>query len=509
ELLSYDVRIALLQAQRELFVRELPLVEGRLGALRDAITARQKAEAAEAKTEAERAEREALDKHPTIRSVIEKNAALSTEVAATVDRLGQTQAARKAVEAEAQQIEKDFKGARQKIEIAGLSQALGQVLREQRRKLPDTRRYHQDSKDRQAEIARVGLGVLQLEEQRSASMDVPTRVRRLMDAEVDSSIPPEERGRIEAELQTLLNDQQAIYGRLSEAYTSYLRALGELDFAERRLIDGAQGYAAFLDQRLLWIPSARPLGVKAGEDLWSATLWLFSPRHWLQVLQSFTGAGARGASDLIFASLFLLALGLLGMQRRWQAKIEAVSAQVANPHSDRFVLTLQALSLTALTAAPLPLLLATLGWRLKGIDEASASAFPRAVGEGLIHIALPLFFFVAFYRLCRTDGVAEDHFRWRESALTVLRRHLRWLIPVALPALFVTAVVGWEAQEVHRDSLGRLAFIVSMMAFTVFAERILNPKGGVFAEQLRRHPKRWLARLRYLWYPLGVGIPFL
>lgn len=509
ELLSYDVRIALLQAQRELLARELPLAEGHLSALRDAIAARQKAEAEQVRTEAERAEREALGKHPTIRRVIEKNAALSTELAATLDRLGQTQAARKAIEAQAKQIEKDFKGARKKIEIAGLSQALGQVLREQRRKLPDTRRYHQDTKDRQADIARVGLRVLQLEEQRSAAMDVPTRVGRLMDAQVDSSIPPAERGRIKAELQKLLNDQQGMYGRLAEAYTSYLRALGELDFAERRLIDGAQGYAAFLDQRLLWIPSARPLGVKAGKDLWSATLWLFSPTQWLQVLQSFTGPGARGASDLIFAGLFLLLLALLGMQRRWQAKIEAISAQVADPHSDRFLLTLQALLLTALTAAPLPLLLATLGWRLQGIYAAAAPAFPRAVGDGLTHIAPPLFFFIAFYRLCRPDGVAEDHFRWRESALTVLRRHLAWLIPVALPALFVTAVVGWEAPEVYRDSLGRLAFIVSMMAFTVFAQRILRPKGGVFAEQLRRDPNRWLARLRYLWYPLGAGVPFI
>ncbi|MDQ3774644.1 MAG: hypothetical protein M3461_09875 [Pseudomonadota bacterium] len=218
ELLSYDVRIALLQAQRELLARELPLVEGQLGALRDAIAARQKAEAAEARTEAERAEREALGKHPTIRRVIEKDAALSEELAATLDRFGQTQAASKAVEAQAKQIEKDFKGARQKIEIAGLSQALGQLLREQRRKLPDTRRYHQNTKDRQAEIARVGLGVLQLEERRSAAMDVPTRVGRLMDAEVDSSIPPGERDRIKAELQKLLHDQQGMYGRLAEAY---------------------------------------------------------------------------------------------------------------------------------------------------------------------------------------------------------------------------------------------------------------------------------------------------
>ena len=121
ELLSYDVRIALLQAQRELLARELPLAEGRLGALRDAIAARQKAEAEQARTEAERAEREALGKHPTIQRVIERNAALSTELAATLDRLEKTQTDRKAVEAQAKRIEKDFKAARKKIEIAGLS----------------------------------------------------------------------------------------------------------------------------------------------------------------------------------------------------------------------------------------------------------------------------------------------------------------------------------------------------------------------------------------------------
>jgi small-conductance mechanosensitive channel len=96
----------LLQAQRELLARELPLVEGQLGALRDAIATRQKAEAEQARTEAERAEREALGKHPTIRRVIEKNATLSEELAATLDCFGQTQAASKAVEAQAKQIKK-------------------------------------------------------------------------------------------------------------------------------------------------------------------------------------------------------------------------------------------------------------------------------------------------------------------------------------------------------------------------------------------------------------------
>jgi Small-conductance mechanosensitive channel len=506
ELLSYDVRIELLNVQRDLAGRELPRAEARLKALRDAITERQKAEAEQAQAEVERAEREALGKHPAIRRVVVENTALSGELAATVERLGQTNAARESAEAQAQQIEQDFQSAKQKLEIAGLSQALGQVLREQRRKLLDVSRYHQETKDRQAEIARVGLGALHVEEH-YATKELEAVVGQIMSVQVDSTVPPEQRAKIENELRKLLGDRQGILDRLADAYTSYLRALGEVDFAERRLIDSAQGYAAFLDERLVWIPSARPFGIKTVRDLGNATAWLLAPPHWLQALHAFALRDIRGPSQLVLTGLLLLVLALFALQRRLKAKIDAISVQVAKPHSDRFVLTLQALLLTVLLAAPLPLFMATLGWRLQETAELAASEFPRAVGEGLTHIALPLFFFIAFYRLCRIDGVAEDHFRWRASALKLLRKHLSWLIPVALPAMFITAVVGWQAEEAQRDSLGRLAFIVSMIAFAVFAQRILRPKGGVFEEELRRNPHGWLSRLRYIWYPLGIGIP--
>ncbi|MGQ0594411.1 MAG: mechanosensitive ion channel domain-containing protein [Gammaproteobacteria bacterium] len=507
EISSYDARMGLLNAQRELAARDLLRSEARVNALRDAITARQRSEAAEAQAQAEQAERDAMGKHPAIRRVIGENAALTKELADTVERLGKTNADRESAEAQAKQIEKDFQSAKQKFEIAGLSQALGQVLREQRRRLPDVSRYERATKKRQDEVARVGLGLLQVEEKRNVIKGPKTALRRIMTMEVDSALPPEERSTIEDEMRGLLKDQRGLLDRLSEAYGSYLRALGELDFAQRRRIDGAQGYATFLDERLLWIPSAGAVGLQTVEDLGSATAWLLSPSHWLETTQAFGWRDGREPQQLVLVGLLLVVMVLLALRRRLQARIEAISALVARPNTDRFLLTVQALSLTLLVAAPLPLLVGTLGWFLQGMPEAPADAFPRAVGDGLSHIALPWFFFSALYRLCRTDGVAEHHFHWRESALKLLRHHLSWLIPVALPSMFVTGVVGWQAEEAHRDSLGRLAFIASMIAFAVFGQRILRPNGGVLEEELRRNPHGWLSRLRYLWYPIGAGIP--
>ncbi|MGH8478912.1 MAG: mechanosensitive ion channel domain-containing protein [Gammaproteobacteria bacterium] len=506
EISSHDARMGLLNARRELAARDLLQSEARVNALRDAITARQRSEAAEARAQAEQAERDAMGKHPAIRRVIGENAALTKELADTVERLGKTNADRESAEAQAKQIEKDFQSAKQKFEIAGLSQALGQVLREQRRRLPDVSRYERATKKRQDEVARIGLGLLQVEEKRNAIKGPKTALRRIM-MEVDSAVPPKERSTIEDEMRGLLKDQRGLLDRLSEAYGSYLRALGELDFAQRRRIDAAQGYATFLDERLLWIPSAGAVGLQTVGDLGSATAWLLSPSHWLEAAQVFGWRDGREPQQLVLVGLLSVVMVLLALRRRLQARIEAISAQVAKPHSDRFLLTLQALSLTLLVAAPLPLLVGTLGWFLQGMPEATAGAFPRAVGDGLSHIALPWFFFFALYRLCRIDGVAEDHFHWRESALKLLRHHLSWLIPVALPAMFITGVVGWQAGEAHRDSLGRLAFIASMVAFAVFGQRILRPNGGVLEEEMHRNPHGWLSRLRYLWYSIGAGIP--
>jgi len=58
-----------------------------------------------------------------------------------------------------------------------------------------------------------------------------------------------------------------------------------------------------------------------------------------------------------------------------------------------------------------------------------------------------------------------------------------------------------------RDSLGRLAFIGAMVGVSVFAARVLRFSGAVVSTLVKRHGHGWLARLRFIWYPLAVGVP--
>ena len=196
---------------------------------------------------------------------------MSRELAAVVDGLGRATAKREATSKQLEQLEQDFQSARQKLEIAGLSQALGQILREQRRKLPELGRYDRDSRERQQAIAEVGLNQLRIEDNRRALRGIKRVLDRLMGAGDHTALPPEQQQAIRADLRTLVKDQRRLLDRLADAYTSYLRALGDVDFVHKQLVDKAQQYALFLNEHLLWIPSSRPVGFATLHNLVLAT----------------------------------------------------------------------------------------------------------------------------------------------------------------------------------------------------------------------------------------------
>src|SRR5699024_4859558 len=99
-------------------------------------------------------------------------------------------------------------------------------------------------------------------------------------------------------------------------------------------------------------------------------------------------------------------------------------------------LTIRALIVTLLAAAPWPLLTAFTGWLL--LNSGETPEFVKAVGTGLIAISLPLFIMHGFQLLCRRDnGVAEAHFGWHQQVVAIWWRNITWALPIVLPALFI------------------------------------------------------------------------
>lgn len=498
ELLSQGPRHDRLQAERDKSALDLKLLQASRRALEEQLIQRRQVEAAQAKAEAQAATREAAGKHPLVQKLAEQNAALTEELAASAAALDKLTRETAAAEDRSMHVAEEFRSARQRLEISGVTQALGQVLLDRRQSLPDARVYRRAAQAREVAIAEASLRQIRHNEERLALRDPDAYLYGLLQV-----VPPAERTEaLRAELRGLVERRRELLDQTQAGEDAYLRALGELDYASNQLMRTVQSYEGFLAERLLWVRSSAPVGRATITDLPSALAWALSPINWLEVVQLVVYEAT--SSPLLWLQL-LPVLALYWKARTMRSALMATAEPLRRVRTEGFRYTLQGLALTALLAAPLPLLTAALGWQLTVSVE--ATAFTKAIGAGVLAVSTGLFTLRAFYLLCVSGGVAERHFLWSGAVLKVIRRNFSWAIPVLIPLGFVASVFHSYEDLSYSGSLGRLAVVALMLGLAVFTARLAHPAKGVFQNLLALNPHGMAARLRKLWYPLVVAAP--
>ncbi len=497
ELLSQPARVDLLKAQRDQAAGSAERLTARVRLMEEGVARRRRAEAAAAQAEAEETQRRASGKHPLVQALADQNAALSEELGDMASRLEAVTARENAATESAKRVEENFRSARQKVEIAGLSHALGKVLLEQSRDLPDARFFRRETRERERRIAESGLRQIRHEEERRELHSIGEYVDS-----ITAELHLTEQARLRGELERLVRSRRELLDRAIATDDAYLQALGELDFAQRRLLDNVEAYERFLDSRLLWIRTAPPPNLETLTGTVREAAILLQPHHWQQVL---------GALSVPGPQVFILVLGLLFFgvitwkSGQVRAFMHASGESVGRIRSDRIASTVQALGATLFLATPWPLLAFAVGMQLRLVDE--PGDFAQAVSSGLVWLAPPLFYLNAFRVMCEPRGLAAAHFRWPEPSLALLRRQLRWLMIVFLPATFIAVVLITFDVAMLGGGLGRLAFVVMMAALAHFLYRILHPETGVLEHFYAREPTSAVARLRHVLFALGIAVP--
>ncbi len=147
-------------ARVELLKTEYQLLDIQKNALNPVVTAienltfelRQQ-EAKEMQDALSQAEKEVSGKHPLIQESTRENIQYSRDLQEITAKIEQYSEQKTKVEAQSSEIETDFKSAEKKISLAGLSPALGKILREQRRNLSIQDEFEQQSQTIQNETA--------------------------------------------------------------------------------------------------------------------------------------------------------------------------------------------------------------------------------------------------------------------------------------------------------------------------------------------------------------------
>ena len=495
ELLSHQVRTELLKVEKAIAEEDVRYVETRLRLLEDTVTSRRLAEAEQVTAEAEATREELKDKHPVIVQQAELNLELGEELKAMALELERVSALDDEARQSAKRIADDLSTIRQKLEIAGLSEALGRVLMRQRQTLPQLGVMQSESANTERLIADASLRQIQHAEQRRMLKDTSAYLDSLI-----AGLADDEAKGIRKELVELVEKRRELLGKAVANDASYLRALGELDLAQRQLIDVVQSYDEFLGKRLLWIRSTEPLSFNTFQGLPGELFRFISPSSWFQ-----TGADLfRQLSSSVLGGVLVVALVVLTFMRRsFMRRVVVAGEKTGRVRSDKYYFTAEAFLWTILASVPLPLLLLTIGWQLSLI--ADAGDFTKAVSAGLMRVSHHYLFLRIFIDVAAPGGLVARHFRWPEDVTGKLRREFGLLALLFLPCVFVIIHTRFMDKSGLGSALTILAVLLGIIAVGLFLLRMFTPNGGVLIHFLQRRPNSLWTRLRPVWVSLLVA----
>lgn len=496
ELVSMPVLLELATTQREEAVNQLERARALTQRLEAKVNQQRQVDAVQSIQEAEKALLLMADSPRLLQQAAAENSGLSDELQASTVGLKRMASEKDNLSNELRKLEESLKSTRQKIELAGVSQALGFVLRERQRNLPDERFLKKKIAANEEMIAETGLRLVQHEEEQKRLQDVDAYV-----AELTAGSPPEETSQLDSELRGLLASRQELLGKIIASNQSSLGLFAELDVTYRQLLGAVTSFKPFLAKHLLWMRSIAPLHLKDFYDLPKQVATLLAPRPWLTTGKQI--AAQAGESPVLVLVCMVIAV-LLWKKGRLHLLHEALVSRAVDPATYSFALTLKIVGLTLLLALPWPLLLMTLGWQMQLLAE--ATEYSRAVSAGLLKLSYRFYLLRWLHMLLLPNGLAAGFFHWSEATLNLLRRETNWLQFTFLPAVLVTQVAF--SANYHAGggfAFARLAFLITLATLAFSFYRILHPKTGVWHGFCAQNPQRIVARL----YPVFFSLVML
>ncbi len=496
ELLSHAARLELLEAEQEQAAYVVELARARKRALEEAIGERRRVEAELAIEEMEKF-REALESpYAMVRELADDNAELSKRLQQLVLAASDASDRRDSARERAASLADELSSAQSTLAIGGLSQTLGQMLVEQRRTMPSLDNLRRLSSEREREAAEVGLEQARLTQERRALRNIESYVDYLTTA-----LSAEEAEGARPALVALAASRQELVRQSMESGAAYLRTLGELDFAQRKLMDTVREYNELVDKRLLWVRNAAPINADAFGSISADVQRLISSSHWAGFVQDF--ATALRVKPL-YSALLLVLLVLAILRRRFLSRVDAAAEHVGRIRTDRMRYSLEAFVHTALAAAPLPMILIVVGSTIGAYAE--SAAFSSVAAASLVVVGTNLLFIQFLADSCRDKGLATKHCRWTPFTVAKMRAELRWFIVVFPIADFIGIVSLRLDAGAFVGGLAVVGLTAAAASLGVFVFRLLRPAGGILRDFLLQRSDSLLAKLRPVWFATLTAI---
>ncbi len=271
----------------------------------------------------------------------------------------------------------------------------------------------------------------------------------------------------------LLDLRQDLLDALIQRGGRYSNQLVEYRTVAANFYAQLQKVERFLYAHILWSRSVpRPL-IPRPSDMAGAAGWLTSAEH-LQALPA-EMLELHGIGLLPFLVLIVL------LRRPLRHRLHEISKKPSGREGARLRFTLEALVITALLAAPLPMALYIGSIALSSID---GSTYWYAAARALSYVALVALLLESTRQILAPRGLAQVHFGWPVEATRPLYRGLLGTQAIGLPLLHVALHLGFVGMrldspddlQLYNNSLGRVAFIAALLVFGLSILTMLRPE---------------------------------
>ncbi len=450
-----------------------------------------------------KAQQQAKNKPKVTQLTANKNIQFNKEIQQINQKIKHFEQQKKKLDTEFLILEKDYQSAEQKISLAGLSPALGNLLHEQSRVLPQRGNYKQLDKQIQLEMANANLQLFELRQKQESFLLQNQRLKNLISTELSKTDDKQSIHQYYDELKTLRQQQRELVSQLVNIYAEYTRLLADVDFSLKQLLSLSKNYKQFLNQRLLWVPSAPMIKPDYLFSIWNSIQWFLNKEQWRNIRQVFHTYQQNYPGLTI--SLTIICLVSFRMKPLFKRRLKQLLKRSEKLYADRFIYTFQGLCYIVLQIVPLilfPLLFAVL---VKASEQ--SNAFSHMLADGLLTSSIPLFLIQFFYYVLKPKGLAVILFNWPDKNVKLLNSQLSWIRWIIVFCVFFIGMFNEEMFSEHSYTLGRTALIIATLAMVVMFHRFAHPGSGLAHQFYQENPNNWLTILRYVWYLLILLAP--
>ncbi|MCG6874973.1 MAG: mechanosensitive ion channel [Betaproteobacteria bacterium] len=458
-------------AQLELYIAQatLDVREADWRRVRALLGERQRAEIAKAREEAARARQPGVGPPDPALALqaraLERRAQVAEASLAVSEALG-TLSERREQLAEVEQMLRATKRRAATITESG---ELDKLLLRQLGALPTPDQFRKAAERRADAIAKAADARLDVELERAKLADLERAVAEATTG-LDPGLSAESRVKIERRVRADVTELQRLLERVDKELDVLLQTLRATDEAESTLLRRTQDVREELVRLLLWIP-VQPVGLGTFGAIGPAAKWIVSGDNWSSVTETWRRAAQRDPVLLLLAALVLI--GLLAARGWFKRKLPTLAPGAIPLHAFRLRHTLEALALSLLLALPAPFAIWMAGFLLETTHN--APLFTQGAGVAFRLTAEVVLFFRAIRWLFDPGGVAIKHFGWQAEPVLAANRGLQQLMVVYVPLAFLAILGTIHAPEPVRQSLGRIAFVLAMIALAILWRRALRP----------------------------------